>query len=40
MVTSGFFSRRAGVVVGVLLLLALLWTVYNLGGTALNRWFG
>lgn len=39
MVTSNFFSRRAGVVVGALLLLVVLWAVYSVGGTALNRWF-
>lgn len=40
MVTSGFFSRRAGLVVGLLLLVAVLWAMYRVGGTALDRWFG
>jgi hypothetical protein len=26
--------------VGILLLIVIFWTIYNLGGTALRRWFG
>jgi hypothetical protein len=28
------------IALGVLLLLAILWTVYNIGGVAIRRWFG
>lgn len=35
-----FFSGSASWVIGALLLLVILWAVYNLGGTALERWFG
>lgn len=35
-----FFSGNALNVVGILLLLVILWAVYNLGATALERWFG
>lgn len=35
-----FFSGRSGVVVAVLLLSALLWAIYTMGGTALSRWLG
>jgi hypothetical protein len=37
---STFFSRNAGVVIGVLLLLIIIWVIYSLGPTALGRWFG
>lgn len=40
MTGSSFFSRRAGAVVGLLLALALVWTFFMVGNTALNRWFG
>lgn len=40
MPTNNFFSRNGMLVVGVLLVLALLYLVYNVGGVALNRWFG
>ena len=33
-----FFSRTASLVIGVLLLLVLIWVVYALGPTALDRW--
>ena len=34
-----FFSRTAMTVVGVLLLVVLIWAIYMLGPTALERWF-
>lgn len=40
MAGPSFFSGNAKLVVGILLALALLYLVYNVGGVALNRWFG
>jgi len=34
-----FFSRTASLVIGVLLVLVLMWAVYMLGPTAIERWF-
>lgn len=33
-------SRNAMLVVGVVLLLIIIWAISNVGGVALNRWFG
>lgn len=33
-----FFSRTATTVIAVLLLLVLVWVIYMLGPTALERW--
>ena len=33
-----FFSRSATTVIGVVLLLVLVWVIYMLGPTALERW--
>lgn len=33
-------SRNAMLVVGVVLLLIIVWAISNVGGVALNRWFG
>jgi hypothetical protein len=33
-------SRNAMLVVGVVLLLIIIWAISNIGGVALNRWFG
>ena len=37
--TFTFFSRTANVVIGALLALVLLWAVYMVGPTAIERWF-
>ena len=34
-----FFSRTATTVIGVLLLFVLVWAIYMLGPTAVERWF-
>lgn len=39
MALSDFFSSTARIVVGGLLLVAVLWAVYMLGPTAVERWF-
>jgi hypothetical protein len=40
MPTNNFFSRNMTLVIGVVLVLILLWALSNIGGVALNRWFG
>lgn len=33
-----FFSRTAGIIVGALLLVIVLWTLYMVGPVAFERW--
>ena len=37
--TPTFFSRTAGFLIGALLLIVVLWAVFMLGPTAIDRWF-
>jgi ABC-type dipeptide/oligopeptide/nickel transport system permease subunit len=40
MAAQPLFSRNAMLVVGAVLVLIMLWVVYNIGGVAISRWFG
>jgi hypothetical protein len=40
MAAGRFLSRNAMLLVGAILVVVMLYVVYNIGGIALNRWFG